>query len=77
MFGFVEFADEANNQKAIDQLNGQELDGRPINISLAQPKPEGGRREGGFQGGRGPRRDFGGRGGDRSFRDTGNNIRGF
>lgn len=79
-FGFVEFEDEANNQKAIDQLNGKELDGRPINISLAQPKPEGGaRREGGFRGGdRGPRRDFGGnRSGGRGFRDTGNGIRGF
>ncbi|MCL2094665.1 RNA-binding protein [Candidatus Saccharibacteria bacterium] len=39
-FGFVEFADEANNQKAIDQLDGKELDGRPIKISVAQPKPQ-------------------------------------
>jgi RNA recognition motif-containing protein len=82
-FGFVEFVDEANNQKAIDMLNGKELDGRPINVSMAQPKPEGGpRREGGFRGGdRGGNRGggFGGprRGGDRGFRDTGNGIRGF
>lgn len=47
-FGFVEFADEANNQKAIDELNGKELDGRPINVSLARPKEDR------------PRRDFGG-----------------
>lgn len=47
-FGFVEFADEANNQKAVDQLNGKELDGRPINVSLARPKEDR------------PRRDFGG-----------------
>lgn len=47
-FGFVEFSDEANNQKAIDQLNGKELDGRPINVSLARPKEDR------------PRRDFGG-----------------
>ena len=39
-FGFVEFADEANNQKAVDQLNGKELDGRPINVSLARPKED-------------------------------------
>lgn len=39
-FGFVEFADEANNDKAIDQLNGKELDGRPINVSLARPKED-------------------------------------
>lgn len=37
-FGFVQFVDESNNQKAVDQLNGQDLDGRPINVSLARPK---------------------------------------
>lgn len=37
-FGFVEFADEANNQKAVDSLNGKELDGREISVNLAQPK---------------------------------------
>ncbi|MDR2063290.1 MAG: RNA-binding protein [Candidatus Nomurabacteria bacterium] len=37
-FGFVEFEDEANNQKAIDELNGKELDGRTITVSLARPK---------------------------------------
>ncbi|MFZ2126532.1 MAG: RNA-binding protein [Candidatus Microsaccharimonas sp.] len=49
-FGFVEFVDEANNQKAVDQLNGKELDGRPINVSLARPKedrPRGGDNAGG------------------------------
>lgn len=58
-FGFVEYADEANNQKAIDQLNGKELDGRAINVSLARPKEDR------------PHRDFGGdRSGNRggSFR---------
>ncbi|MBN9397851.1 RNA-binding protein [Candidatus Saccharibacteria bacterium 47-87] len=58
-FGFVEFADEANNQKAVDELNGKELDGRAINVSLARPKEDR------------PRRDFnndrGGNGGG-SFR---------
>ena len=47
-FGFVEFADEANNQKAVDQLDGKDLDGRTINVSLARPKEDR------------PRRDFGG-----------------
>ncbi len=37
-FGFVEFENEDDNQKAIDQLDGKELDGRPINISVARPK---------------------------------------
>ncbi|MGO3701810.1 MAG: RNA recognition motif domain-containing protein [Candidatus Saccharimonadales bacterium] len=39
-FAFVEFADEANNQKAIDQLDGQELDGRAIKVVLAKPKED-------------------------------------
>jgi len=47
-FGFVQFTDEANNQKAVDELNGKDLDGRPINVSLARPKEDR------------PRRDFGG-----------------
>ena len=37
-FGFVEFADEANNKKAVEQLNGKELDGREITVSIARPK---------------------------------------
>ena len=44
-FGFVEYADEANNQKAVDQLNGKELDGRAINVSLARPKEDRPRRD--------------------------------
>lgn len=48
-FGFVEFADEANNQKAIDELNGKELDGRAINVNLARPKEDRPRRD--FNGG--------------------------
>lgn len=47
-FGFVEFDDESNNQKAVDQLNGQELDGRAIAVSIARPKEDR------------PKRDFGG-----------------
>jgi RNA recognition motif-containing protein len=46
-------ADEANNQKAVDQLDGKELDGRAISVGLARPKEDR------------PRRDFGGGGGDR------------
>jgi len=44
-FGFVEYTDEANNQKAVDELNGKELDGRTINVSLARPKEDRPRRE--------------------------------
>ena len=39
-FGFVEFTDEANNQKAVDELDGKDLDGRTINVSLARPKED-------------------------------------
>jgi len=39
-FGFVEFENDADNQKAVDQLNGKELDGREINVSLARPKED-------------------------------------
>lgn len=56
-FGFVEFEDEANNQKAVDELNGKELDGREINVSLARPK-EDRPRDGGFRGGNGGGNSF-------------------
>ncbi len=39
-FGFVEFENDSDNQKAVDQLNGKELDGRTINVSLARPKED-------------------------------------
>lgn len=39
-FGFVEFVDEANNQKAIAELDGKELDGRAINVNEARPREE-------------------------------------
>lgn len=44
-FGFVEFENEADNQKAVDELNGKELDGRSINVSLARPKEDRPRRD--------------------------------
>jgi len=48
-FGFVEYTDEANNQKAVDQLDGKELDGRTISVGLARPKEDRPRRD--FNGG--------------------------
>ena len=39
-FGFVEMVNDDDNQKAIDQLNGKELDGREISVSLARPKED-------------------------------------
>ncbi len=61
-FGFVQFTDEANNQKAVDELNGKELDGRAINVNLARPKEDRPRRD--FNGGG----NGGGNNGGGSFR---------
>jgi cold-inducible RNA-binding protein len=36
-FGFVEMADEAAAQEAINQLNGQEIDGRSLRVAEARP----------------------------------------
>ena len=50
-FGFVEFENDDDNQKAVDQLNGKELDGRTINVSLARPKEDRPSNGGGNNGG--------------------------
>lgn len=50
-FGFVELADDTMGQKAIDELNGAEYDGKVINVNVARPREErsnGGNRGGGF-----------------------------
>jgi RNA recognition motif-containing protein len=47
-FGFVQMVNADDNQKAIDQLDGKELDGRAISVGLARPKEDR------------PKRDFGG-----------------
>ena len=39
-FGFVEMADEAAAQAAIEQLDGQELSGRPLKVAEAKPRRE-------------------------------------
>ena len=36
-FGFVEMATEEGAQKAIDTINGKELDGRTLSVSEARP----------------------------------------
>lgn len=51
-FGFVEFENDDDNQKAVDQLNGKELDGRAISVNLARPREERPRREFSGNGGR-------------------------
>jgi len=48
-FAFVEMTDRREAENAIASLNGQQLNGRAMNVNEARPKPQGG---GGF-GGRG------------------------
>jgi RNA recognition motif-containing protein len=84
-FGFVEMSSDTEATAAIEKLNGQVMDGRPLNISEARPQAprEGGGGRGfgggggggyggggyGGGGGGGGRGDRGGRGGDRGGRD--------
>jgi len=60
-FGFVTMSSPEEAQKAIEALNGAQLDGRALTVNIARPKEE--RPPGGGGGGRGPRRDFRGGGG--------------
>lgn len=66
-FGFVEFDNDDDAKKAIDELNGKELDGRPITVNEARPREE--RPRGNFGGGdRGGNRGGGGyQGGGRQY----------
>ncbi len=57
-FGFVEFEDEANNQKAIDELNGKDLDGRAISVTVARPRDDKPRDGGGYRGDNGGGNSF-------------------
>src|SRR3954465_5308176 len=59
-FGFVEMA-RADAARAIQNLNGKDMGGRPLKVNEAQDKPSGGRSGGG--GGGGGYRGGGGGGG--------------
>lgn len=59
-FGFVEMGSDQEAQAAIAALNGKDIDGRPLTVNEARPKPEGG--GGGGRGG-GGRGGYGGGGG--------------
>ncbi len=54
-FGFVTFANDEDAQTAMDQMNGADLDGRPLRVNEANDRP---RRDGAGGGGR----SFGGGG---------------
>ena len=64
-FGFVTMSSPEEAQKAIDGLNGKELGGRALSVSIARSREEGsgggGRRGYGGGGGGGRGRDGGGR----------------
>jgi cold-inducible RNA-binding protein len=42
-FGFVEYANEADAKKAIEALNGADVDGRALTVNEARAREEGGR----------------------------------
>ncbi len=63
-FGFVDMANDAEAQSAIDALHGKEIDGRTIVVSKGRQREERGDR-GGYRGGTGG--GGGGGGGGRSF----------
>jgi cold-inducible RNA-binding protein len=64
-FGFVEMASKEDGQKAIEQFNGTDLNGRNLTVNEARPREDRGNRGGGrgYSGNRGGGRNFGGGGG--------------
>ena len=68
-FAFVEMGSNADAQKAVSMLNGQNMGGRDLRVSIARPREEGG----GGGGGRGG--SFGNRGGNRGGGGGGGNRR--
>ena len=77
-FGYVQFSSVEEARAAFNELNGAEIDGRPVRLDFSTPRANngggggGGRGRGGFGGrggggprggGRGGRGGFGGRGG--------------
>ena len=57
-FGFVTMSSAEEAQKAIEAMNGKDMDGRALTVNIAKPREE---RAGG--GGGGGRREYGGSGG--------------
>jgi RNA recognition motif-containing protein len=65
-FGFVEMETDEGLQAAISQLNGHEINGRPLTVNEARertPRPGGGGGGRGYGGGGGGRGGYGGGGG--------------
>jgi RNA recognition motif-containing protein len=66
-FGFVTMGTPAEAQKAIEAMNGSNLDGRALRVNEAEERPQ----RGGFGGGGGHGGGGGGGGGDRGRRGGG------
>ena len=68
-FGFVEMGNDDEARAAIEQLNGQEMGGRPLTVNEARPRGERSGGGGGYGGGGGNRGGggggYGGGGGNR------------
>jgi cold-inducible RNA-binding protein len=59
-FGFVEMASKEEGEKAIQQFNGTDLNGRNLTVNEARPREDRGNRGGGGRGGFGGNRGGGG-----------------
>ncbi len=64
-FAFVEMAEDADAAKAIEALNGTDMDGRSLTVNEAKPREprSGGGGGGGYRGGGGGGGGYGGGGG--------------
>jgi len=72
-FAFITMGSASEAQKAIQDMNGSSLDGRPLKVNEAEERQNrgGGGGGGGFGGGGGGRGGFGGGGGGRGGRGGG------
>ncbi|CAI4478388.1 ASN_HP2_G0020760.mRNA.1.CDS.1 [Saccharomyces cerevisiae] len=59
-FGYVQFSNMEDAKKALDALQGEYIDNRPVRLDFSSPRPNN-------DGGRGGSRGFGGHGGNRGF----------
>src|SRR5688572_22652313 len=84
-FAFVTMSTPEEAQRAIQEMDGRMLDGRPLRVNEAEQKPRGGGGGGGFRGGDrggfgggggGRDRDFGGGGGGGGYGGGGDRDRG-
>jgi RNA recognition motif-containing protein len=72
-FAFVTMGSPAEAEAAINEVNGQTVDGRPLRVNQAEERPArgGGGGGGGFRGGGGGGGGYGGGGGGRGGRGGG------